>query len=84
MRKHRPPTQAQMRAACDLFNRTHSVGDTLRVWSGLREGEPTERTIAEPGAYVLGGHTAVVQVKGGGGCVNLTHVEWDHWEMLNG
>lgn len=84
MRRPRRTTEAQMRAACDLFNRTHDVGDTIWVWTGVREGKPVERTIAAPGAHILSGHTAVVQVHGGGGCVALTHIDWKHWEMLNG
>lgn len=66
--------QAVLQADCDAFNRRHSVGDTIRVWTGPREGEPIERVTKGP-AYILGGHTAVVYVSGGGGCIALSHVE---------
>ncbi len=66
-----------MQTACDHFNRLHAVGDTIRVWTGPREGKPVERTVRYP-ASILGGHTPVVYVEGGGGCVALTHVESFH------
>lgn len=59
---------------CDRFNAQFSVGDTIRVWSGPREGAPVERTVRFP-ASVMGGHTAMVYVAGGGGSIALTHVE---------
>ena len=73
----RPPrlSPQAMQARCDVFNKLHKVGATIKVWTGAREGEPVERTIVEPGAYVMGGHTPVVQVSGGGGCIALTHVD---------
>ncbi|RUX22147.1 hypothetical protein EOA27_04345 [Mesorhizobium sp. M2A.F.Ca.ET.037.01.1.1] len=63
-----------MQADCDAFNRRHAVGDVIRVWTGPREGDPVERVTTSP-ACILGGHTAVVYVKGGGGCIALSHVE---------
>lgn len=68
-------TRGAMQRQVDSFNAAHKVGDTVRVWTGQREGEPKERTIREPGAVILSGHTPVVYVAGGGGCVALTHVE---------
>lgn len=71
---------AQMQRACDRFNERHKVSDTVRVWRGIRERpgeppEPNELVQIAAAAYVLGGHTAVVHVTGGRGCVALTHVE---------
>ena len=63
-----------MQAECDKFNATHKVGDKIKCWTGHREVTPVERIIREPGAVVLSGHTPVVYVSGGGGCVALTHV----------
>lgn len=67
------PSTKQMQAQCDAFNKRHAVGDTIHVWTGPREGTPVERTIRAP-ACILSGHTAVVYVNGGGGCIALSHV----------
>ena len=58
----------------DAFNRRHKVGDTITVYSGLIGENPREVQIIEPGASVLSGHTAVVWVTGGHGCIALSHV----------
>jgi hypothetical protein len=68
------PTEKQMQRDCDDFNAAHAIGQTLKVWSGPREGAPVEREMSGP-AYILGGHTAVVPVRGGGGCIALSHVQ---------
>lgn len=61
---------------CEHFNVAHPVGSTIRVWPGaMHDGPGTLVTIIMPGAYVLSGHTAVVQVNGGHGCIALDHVE---------
>lgn len=78
----RKPSLKKMQAQCDRFNAGFKVGDEIRVWSGLREGEGRLVQVREPGAYVLSGHTPVVQVAGGGGCIALTHVEWEGSGML--
>lgn len=64
---------AAMQAECDAFNASHSVGDVIMCWTGPREGPPTGRMIKAP-AQILSGHTAVVYVIGGGGCIALSHV----------
>jgi hypothetical protein len=74
------PSLKTMQKQCERFNAAHAVGDTIRCWTGPREGEPVERKVRYP-AMVLSGHTAVVYVEGGGGCVALSHVatkENDH------
>jgi hypothetical protein len=58
---------------CDDFNATHKNGDVIRVRRIAGESETVERTITY-GAHVLGGHSAVVYVSGGGGCWDLSHV----------
>jgi hypothetical protein len=65
---------ARMQAQCDAFNAKHKVGDTIHVWPGTFIVPPVPRQITEPGAHVLSGHTAVVQVAGGRGCIALSHV----------
>ena len=63
----------ELQAAVEQFNRYHQPGDTVRVWTGPREGEGRlVQTVAA--AFILGGHTPVVYVTGGHGCVALTHV----------
>lgn len=67
-------TPAQLETECIVFNNTHKVGDEIYVATGSVRGQFQLEKIIEPGAYVLAGHTAVVQVTGGHGCVALTHV----------
>lgn len=66
------PEQAQR--VVDQFNKTVPIGTPIRIWAGRREGPPTrETTVDAPGAFLLGGHTAVVKVPGNS--IALTHVE---------
>ncbi|MBY6244080.1 hypothetical protein [Methylosinus sp. Sm6] len=60
--------------ACERFNVAHPIGSSIKVYPGVIGDRCVEVTIIEPGAYVLGGHTPVVQVTGGHGCIALTHV----------
>ncbi len=67
---------ANLTRAVEAFNRKHPVGSEIRVWPGVvGVGPGTVVTIVEPGARVLSGHTAVVQVSGGHGCIALSHVK---------
>lgn len=68
------PTAKQMQAACDAFNAAHPIGSTIRVFPGDVRGRIDEVQVSDPGAHILGGHTAVVQVTGGHGCIALTHI----------
>ena len=54
------------------FNAVVKVGDTVEYWEVIGMGEP-ERFVTESEAEVLGGHTAVVWLKGKRGCVALKH-----------
>lgn len=65
---------AQMQAACDKFNARYNVGDKILCWPGTKDVVPVERTISGP-ASILGGHTPVVYVSGGGGTIVLSHVK---------
>ena len=61
---------------CDEFNAAFPVGSEIAVWPGAVRGSlPVIVSVVEPGAYMLGGHTAVVHVSGGYGCIALTHVK---------
>jgi hypothetical protein len=73
MAQPKRPSPAAMAKAVAAFNQRHAVGDVILCWPGLREGKPVPRTILSP-ANILSGHTAVVYVAGGGGCIALTHV----------
>lgn len=63
-----------MQVECDRFNAAHPIGSEIVVLTGPREGEPSKRIVRAPGAIILSGHTPVVYISGGGGCVALTHV----------
>lgn len=68
-------TVAEMEAECDRFNKRFAVGEPVKCWTGPGEGAPVERKVRFP-AQILSGHTTVVYIEGGGGCVALTHVQW--------
>lgn len=70
----RPPSPGRMKAQCDAFNADHPPGTEIRVFPGGLNDASRIALVAVPGAYVLGGHTAVVQIMGGGGCIALSHV----------
>lgn len=65
---------ARMQAKCERFNQTYKVGDEIVVYFGLKGENPQTVRIRHP-AQVLSGHTPVVYVDGGRGCVALTHVK---------
>lgn len=68
------PTPAQLQRQCDTFNAKHAIGASIAVYPATLRDEPVMTRVAAPGAYILGGHTAVVQVEGKHGCIALTHV----------
>lgn len=74
-RRPRQLSAAAMQAMCERFNAEHPIGSEIKVWTGPREGAPAPRIVRDPGACILGGHTPVVYVSGGGGCIALTHVQ---------
>lgn len=66
---------AQLEQAVAKFNAANPVGTDIHVYPGAKSGDPRAVQVVSPGAYVLGGHTAVVQVSGEvHGCIALTHV----------
>lgn len=71
-----PPRQSTkaMQTACDRFNASHPIGSKISVAPGAKDGRWVTVEVARPGAYIMGGHTAVVQVTGGHGCIALGHV----------
>lgn len=73
MSRHRPSLE-QIERQVELFNKAFAIGDVILVHPVYGEPETVERTIVAPGAHVMGGHSAVVQVSGGGGCWGLRHV----------
>jgi hypothetical protein len=75
--RHKHRQVSVMQARCDRFNAAHPVGAVIRVWPGTREGEPVEVQVRTPGACILSGHTDVVYVTSGHGCISLDHVEWE-------
>jgi hypothetical protein len=56
----------------DIFNKAVKVGEAVDFWEVIGMGEPA-RFATESEAEVLGGHTAVVWLKGKRGCVALNH-----------
>jgi hypothetical protein len=73
-RRPKRPSQAAMEAACKAFNTSHPIGSKIWVAPGSREGRYVEVEVREPGAQVMSGHTVVVYVTGGHGCIALSHV----------
>jgi hypothetical protein len=70
MAKKRPNQQKLV----DEFNEQYEVGQEVRYWTMLREGEgKVGRT--RSAAQLLSGHTAVVWVEDHPACIALSHVE---------
>ena len=67
----RPPSAAQLQAACDKFNAANEVGVPVSV--RLDSGEIRE-TITTSEAQVLSGHSAVIWLEGVSGCYLLERV----------
>jgi hypothetical protein len=70
----RRPALDKMQRECIAFNEAFRIGAPISVYPGAVGGPLAEVSIVAPGAHVLGGHTAVVQVGGRHGCIALTHV----------
>ncbi|MEJ0047064.1 MAG: helix-turn-helix domain-containing protein [Rhodospirillales bacterium] len=70
----------EMQAACDIFNIGNPIGAAVLVWRYVKEG-PGEPAVTTGPAFILFGHTAVVHVTGGRGCVALSHVEPEKMEF---
>ncbi|HEY3887771.1 MAG TPA: hypothetical protein VGL73_04300 [Caulobacteraceae bacterium] len=64
----------EMASQCEAFNARFAIGAEIWVFPGDVRGRMEAVRVVEPGAYVLSGHTAVVQVTGGHGCIALSHV----------
>lgn len=67
----RPPTAAQLQAACDKFNAANEVGAAVTV---QLDGGETRATVTTSEAQVLSGHSAVIWLKGISGCYLLDRV----------
>jgi hypothetical protein len=68
---HRPPSVAQLQAACDKFNGANQVGAAVTV---QLDGGETRETVTTSEAQVLSGHSAVIWLKGISGCYLLERV----------
>jgi hypothetical protein len=67
----RPPTAAQLQAACDKFNAAHQVGAAVTV---LLDGGEVRETVTTSEAQVLSGHSAVIWLAGISGYYLLDRV----------
>jgi hypothetical protein len=69
-----PVNRDALQKACDDFNKLVPIGARIRVCKGVKGHSPwLVRTVEEPGAFVMGGHTAVVKIPGDS--IALSHVE---------
>lgn len=69
---HSPSAKASREVA--RFNASHTTGEVVRFWPAARDGRALLGELAGP-ALLLGGHTAVVWVKGFPSCIPTTHIE---------
>ena len=58
----------------DNFNAIHGSCTWVRYWTGTRDDAP-KYDLTDGKAWLLGGHTAVVRLRGESSCVALTHVD---------
>lgn len=62
-----------MKEECARFLARNPIGSKVRYWTGaVHVGAGRVGEVVAPGAYVLGGHTSVVQIAGAG-CIALSH-----------
>lgn len=66
------PTAAQLQRQCDNWNAKHPEGTVVSFESIKGQGE-THRGKSISEALVLNGHSAVIQLEGKSGCVDLGH-----------
>jgi hypothetical protein len=64
----------KMLRICDDFSAAHPISSTIKVWPGAINEKPPVEVIVQSEAQILGGHTPVVYVSGGHGCIVLNHV----------
>lgn len=58
----------------DDFNAIHGSVAWVRYWTGTRDDAP-KYDLTDGKAWLLGGHTPVVRVRGESSCIALTHVD---------
>lgn len=69
--RHRPPSPADLKRQVDRWNGQHAPGTDVTVRKDRGELVTTKTT---SGAYVLGGHSAVIDLEGFSGCYLLDRV----------
>ncbi|RBQ05174.1 hypothetical protein DQE82_26880 [Micromonospora sp. LHW51205] len=67
-----PTTDPQ--TVVDEFNAEHGSVTWVRYWTGTRDDAP-KYDLTDGKAWLLGGHTPVVRVRGESSCIALTHVD---------
>lgn len=66
----RQQSVARLQARCDAFNQNNPIGSAVKFYPVIGGPAFRLRTTASQ-AWVLSGHTAVVQLDGESGCVAL-------------
>jgi len=74
MRRPKRKSENELKADCIVWNHEHPVGAAVIFHPVIGE-KAGRRTVTVGEAYVLSGHTAVVQLKGVPGCVALEACE---------
>ncbi len=69
--KPRQPTQKELAAKVEAFNRRYQVGQQVML---RKDDQTTVNTKTRTAAKVLGGHSAVIWVEGISGCYALDRV----------
>ncbi|WP_435233328.1 hypothetical protein [Micromonospora aurantiaca (nom. illeg.)] len=67
-------TNTNPQTIVDTFNTEHSSVTWVRYWTGTRDDAP-KYDLTDGKAWLLGGHTPVVRVRGESSCIALTHVD---------
>lgn len=73
-RSDRPTQKEEAAGLRDDFNTQHGIGDRVRYWTFLREGEGKIGTLRTE-ATILSSNNVVVWLNEEAGCVSISHVE---------
>ncbi|MBQ1064510.1 hypothetical protein [Micromonospora sp. C41] len=67
-------TSTNPQTIADTFNTEHGSVTWVRYWTGTRDDAP-KYDLTNGKAWLLGGHTPVVRLRGEPSCIALTHVD---------
>lgn len=71
---NKPPTPKSQQKLIDKWNREHAIGATVTRYKLVDPLRDPQETVTTSSAWLMGGHTAMIMVKGVSGGVSLDSV----------